>query len=343
MKWIKEEILLHWIFAWSVFDPNFAGGVTYQSCVAGCSCCVDKICGPAHGVPDACIYGCIDGHRGARCDDLCTHNCTSCSNDANTCETCYDGFYLGVNKDCQSECPVNCKNNVCDSLSGACDECMTNYYGESCDLTCPENCKDSQTNARRCVSASGACIFGCKDGFFGLRCNEECSSLCVDSVCTQEEGICVNGCTGPYYNPVCVSSSEKPQGEPDNTLAVVAIAVLATILAVASTALCMLVLKTIVEKLRSTDRQIDESMSQVQYEHSEVGEGAIQTENQTVVSEEDIIGYESLNRTQAQEHTYDTAKRNVTKSKYRSYNIHTKSMHFPIPTSESSLETYACK
>ncbi|XP_053389772.1 uncharacterized protein LOC128552742 [Mercenaria mercenaria] len=123
----------------------------------------------------------------------------------------------------------------------------------------------------------------------------------------RESGICVEGCTGSYNGPVCGLRSGKPQDASADTSTVAVIAVLATLLVVTSTALCMLMLKKLVKKIRSPDRQPEQSMVQIYLDNSMVEEQNIHNECHTAVSEEDNVAYESLDKTQAPEHTYDTA------------------------------------
>ncbi|KAH3720054.1 hypothetical protein DPMN_062946 [Dreissena polymorpha] len=45
-----------------------------------------------------------------------------------------------------------------------------------------------------CYWRNGACIDGCKQGFYGDVCNSTCSNGCFDRKCRQESGACAEGC-----------------------------------------------------------------------------------------------------------------------------------------------------
>ncbi|XP_053378666.1 uncharacterized protein LOC128548227 [Mercenaria mercenaria] len=109
-----------------------------------------------------------------------------------------------------------------------------------------------------------------------------------------------------------LSNSGKPEvPSDDNSKATTTIIVLATFLALTTTALCISILWIIVSKIRSTDRQTENSSFQIPLEHSLVVNQAPQNE----VSEADNSAYDILDRTQgAPEHTYDTASVSASES-----------------------------
>jgi hypothetical protein len=136
-----------------------------QSCVthdSSCSvCCASSECYVYENFPNACIDGCIHGHRGARCYELCGLTCKSCDKDISYCDSCFDGFYLGPKKDCKSECPSNCK--TCTSFTNCitCKEGFVKKKNGSIDCrysNCPENC---YCNVSTCVM--------CKNVFFSTQ------------------------------------------------------------------------------------------------------------------------------------------------------------------------------
>ncbi|XP_053379786.1 uncharacterized protein LOC123527678 [Mercenaria mercenaria] len=153
-------------------------------------------------------------------------------------------------------------------------------------------------------------MFGCKQGFFGVKCNETCSSLCIHTLCRQESGVCIKGCTGSKDDPVCLL--EKPQDESDNKSTTTTVIILAILLALFSTALCILLLKKIIKKMRFTVRQTEESVIRNPSQYS-------QNEEVIAVTEVDNVAYEILDTTQgAPEHTYDTASHSVQESSLNS-------------------------
>ncbi|XP_053378665.1 multiple epidermal growth factor-like domains protein 10 [Mercenaria mercenaria] len=168
----------------------FVFAVLNETCKTNeCSiCCVDKICAQGN-YPNDCTNGCIDGHRGARCYELCTYNCKSCKNNIDICESCYDGFYLGDRKDCASKCPPNCK--TCSS-NLHCNTCKAGFYDKggssTCDYSiCPTHCECDETN---CVA--------CKNGYYDIEnsCNKACPLNCLACSTFKQCSQCQNG----FYN-----------------------------------------------------------------------------------------------------------------------------------------------
>ncbi|XP_053391051.1 multiple epidermal growth factor-like domains protein 10 isoform X2 [Mercenaria mercenaria] len=348
--------ILSWILLCSRFQAS--GFVTDRECYDNCNCCKNNKCHSDYGWTNVCIDGCIDHHRGVRCYELCTYNCTTCNNNRDICTECFEGFYPGSNKDCTSKCPTNCKactsnimctackngyynkdgsttcpyalcpaNCVCSGIhcttckigfydignecskkcppncmsclsrenSGHCRDCMKNHYGPLCSKICSKNCNASQnSDSSYCASSDGACIYGCKIGFFGRTCNETCSCYCIDNVCKQDSGVCVKGCTGSYEDPACAFSFGKSD---DDSTATPTNIVLATLLALTTTALCILILWIIVRKTRSTDRQTGDSLCQIP-EHSLAMNQTSQNRSVVGLSEADNTAYEVLDRTE---------------------------------------------
>lgn len=169
-------------------------GDTDANCFDNCKCCIDEVCHTAFDWPNVCTLGCIDGHRSARCYELCLYeNCKSCGTGTSSkeCDACYDSFYLGANKDCIGKCPVNC--NSCTS-STICNECKEGYYNKEGSTTCeygicPLNCE--------CVADRRDCI-NCQPGYFDTRtfCTRSCPVNCVSCVSTELCSACKNG----FYN-----------------------------------------------------------------------------------------------------------------------------------------------
>ncbi|XP_060580607.1 variant-specific surface protein VSP4A1-like [Ruditapes philippinarum] len=147
---------------------NTTGGIDEQ-CLVDCACCIDRVCGPGHYFSNECYIGCIEGHRGARCSQLCSHNCTKCTSRADSCTACYDGYYPGSARDCTSKCLPGCK--TCTSET-TCTSCKEGYYNAAGQSYC--NC------AEHCYCENNQCI-SCKEGYYDTSnlCNSICPGNCV--------------------------------------------------------------------------------------------------------------------------------------------------------------------
>ncbi|XP_053379807.1 cell death abnormality protein 1-like isoform X1 [Mercenaria mercenaria] len=288
-------------------QPGFHGQNCYDSCSTHCN---NTTCDINTGV---CDYGCTDNYSG----DMCcvpSGNCVNCASKSE-CKRCKSGYFGHL---CNKSCPVRCLGS-CEISTGVCRDCTVNHFGPFCNRTCSENCIASRSaDTRDCASTDGACTFGCKDGFYGITCNKTCSNLCIGNICKQDSGICKEGCVSSKDYPVCVLDLEQSEvPSDDNSTATTTNIVLATLLALTTTALCISILWIIVSKIRSTDRQTGDSSLQIPLEHSLVVTQALQTE----VSEADHSAYEILDRTQgAHDHTYDTASASAPKSMVNSGN-----------------------
>ena len=105
--------------------------------------------------------GCMDFDQNCNCESCypgyfinnnghcfsCGSACYKCS-DLNTCNKCYNGFYLSEGK-CNS-CMSNCQ--ICSS-SSFCSKCENGYYySNSKCLKCDSNCETCQNQASMCLS-----------------------------------------------------------------------------------------------------------------------------------------------------------------------------------------------
>ena len=73
-------------------------------------------------------------------------------------------------------------------------ECNDGYYGDRCQNNCSSNCKSTT-----CNKTNGTCP-GCKDGFHGDMCNLTCISNCQK--CQQADGVCTK-CNDGFYGDRC--------------------------------------------------------------------------------------------------------------------------------------------
>ncbi|BFZ21501.1 hypothetical protein BsWGS_24541 [Bradybaena similaris] len=104
-------------------------------------------------------------------------------------------------------------------VSGGCNFIVSD---ELCNEMCSENCF-SPTNTIYCNSVTGACLLGCKTGFqgefcedecpagkFGANCNSSCSPNCMPagvegvSPCEPATGNCRKGCRAGFFGSSCL-------------------------------------------------------------------------------------------------------------------------------------------
>ncbi|XP_052763358.1 uncharacterized protein LOC128205624 isoform X2 [Mya arenaria] len=150
---------------------------------------------------------CIKGKYGSQCDLNCPLNCLSCDS-ATKCSSCKRGFN-GITCSVKLECPDNCYNDNCSSLS-ICGSCKNGYFGDYCNVSCSENCNNG------ICSQDGSCIEGCKEGFYGPRCEQ--NTCPVNCKCDQNNS-CI-GCKDNYFGPSCslTCSSCKDNQCPEHRL-----------------------------------------------------------------------------------------------------------------------------
>ncbi|XP_067653389.1 uncharacterized protein [Haliotis asinina] len=99
-----------------------------------------------------------------------THHCSDCDRETGDCITdCDTGYY---DRQCKSNCSVNCRNNTCVLSSNGNDNCtygcVPGYQGTGCNIPC-DNPEGGCT----------ACPGGCDGGYCQL--GSTCVSGCVDS------------------------------------------------------------------------------------------------------------------------------------------------------------------
>ncbi|XP_060556949.1 cell death abnormality protein 1-like [Ruditapes philippinarum] len=187
MKLRLKLILLVWCM-WLNVSNNLVEGEIDEQCRVDCACCIDRNCRRGQWFNDECFLGCIDGHRGARCYALCTHNCTKCPNHAAECTACYDGYYPGPARNCTPRCLPGCK--TCTSGT-TCTSCKDEYnndngYNNCSNRKCPKNCN----------CENGQCA-SCKDGYYDI--SNICYSLCPGNCATCSSNTYCGSCKEGYY------------------------------------------------------------------------------------------------------------------------------------------------
>ncbi|XP_052223932.1 uncharacterized protein LOC127839582 [Dreissena polymorpha] len=196
---------------------GFHGSLCNQTCPAMCNSCTS---------PWICT-ACNNGYTGVTCQISCPKNCLKCSNDGK-CETCKGGFS-------RPDTGCQCLDTLC--TSPECISCANSTYYKEGSTCCPCN---SKCKHNTCIS-SDHCIDGCKDGFFGVNCEFNCtqidimcsacsgnslvssfckscnygyfaytnrtcmtcSGLCVEGQCNSSNGLCEKGCKDGFWKPRC--------------------------------------------------------------------------------------------------------------------------------------------
>ena len=97
----------------------------------------------------------------------------------------------------QSTCPSQC--TTC-SDTGLCTSCQTGYYGTQCNQMCLNSCNGGCHQNGTCYQCSNANVYG-------LNCNIQCSSLCVNDTCDRWTGECPLQCSSRCE--VCDSNTGK--------------------------------------------------------------------------------------------------------------------------------------
>ncbi|XP_062609885.1 multiple epidermal growth factor-like domains protein 10 [Saccostrea cucullata] len=179
-------------------------GTYGAGCLKLCSgnCFENKTCNNVHG---ECMDGCREGFKGTLCNEKCKNGkfgimCKEeCSGNCLNNETCYhvdgqcihgcqtgfqgekcdgpcDSGYFG--EKCLQLCPVNCYDK-CNNVNGLC-KCKNGWIGRHCTEVCPrerygedckQNCSGNCINNDTCHNINGYCLWGCRDGFRGKRCD----------------------------------------------------------------------------------------------------------------------------------------------------------------------------
>ncbi|XP_053386937.1 uncharacterized protein LOC123541961 [Mercenaria mercenaria] len=145
-----------------------------------------------------CMNGCIEGYSGEGCLELCKqfdNKCEICTPDftasSGECLQCEQGYYPdAITRRC-TRCPGNCADDTCSSQNGTCKTgCKDGKWGIKCENNCKALCA-------RCNQIDGKCSV-CKGGKYMADCSKECSTSCNATngirLCALEDGSCLNEC-----------------------------------------------------------------------------------------------------------------------------------------------------
>ncbi|KAK3802316.1 hypothetical protein RRG08_007584 [Elysia crispata] len=93
--------------------------------------------------------------------------------------------------------------------------CANQTYGANCSKKCSTNCRGPNSD---CEDVNGFCIFGCDDGYQGVKCKQacdsnkfgaNCSKTCSErcggpkKTCNNVNGFCTSGCIDGYQGQRC--------------------------------------------------------------------------------------------------------------------------------------------
>ncbi|XP_062575161.1 multiple epidermal growth factor-like domains protein 10 isoform X6 [Saccostrea cucullata] len=163
-------------------NPGWRNDKCYEKCRDGtfgimckeeCSgnCLNNETC---YHVDGQCIHGCQTGFQGEKCDGPC------------------DSGYFG--EKCLQLCPVNCYDK-CNNVNGLC-KCKNGWIGRHCTEVCPrerygedckQNCSGNCINNDTCHNINGYCLWGCRDGFRGKRCDRQNELVGFARTCMDEK------------------------------------------------------------------------------------------------------------------------------------------------------------
>ncbi|WAR15931.1 hypothetical protein MAR_030525 [Mya arenaria] len=118
------------------------------------------------------------------------------------------GFYLCGGTRCDSNC-TDCDTS---ESSGSCRNCRDGFY--------PSH---SYCLGNECKRENGVCLNGCRDGYFGTICDQECSKRCRNNsgVICNIDGACLGGCVEGYFGKRCKSDGRYQQTEETNSGSVI--------------------------------------------------------------------------------------------------------------------------
>ena len=176
--------------------------------------CIDPNCQTCDIITGTCLE-CKPTYYGFDCSKMCSSFCAPvvgtgdvrCDRETGFCSAgqCQPGYYR---QDCNTSCNANCGTDFnvkrpCDILTGKCQyDCVTGWYGDTCDRQCSQQCAEGICN--RTGFCLGDLDRACKPGYYGGDCRLSCSEpqTCNDGRCHRFNGICA-ACDEPAKAPEC--------------------------------------------------------------------------------------------------------------------------------------------
>ncbi|CAC5376554.1 unnamed protein product [Mytilus coruscus] len=204
---LPTAIGVHAVFRYLTYVPAFnnavlgmeiceIGIVGCQSTQYGLHCnktCPSKCRGPCDLETGFCIFGCLGGWVGQKCEQACSF-----------------GYY---GSGCNEQCSVTCMNPRCSHINGECingcksgwkgfnctQECSNGYFGENCTEFCGGCLSNSCDPLDGLCKITTACRSGyvdgdycnqrCSNGYFGGNCTDYCWG-CLSNLCDPFDGLC---------------------------------------------------------------------------------------------------------------------------------------------------------
>ena len=125
----------------------------------------------------SCLYGCVQGRYGGKCEKECPDDCLVCHP--------YLGFCL----------LYDCNATLCNTTQFTNNSCTSGKYGEDCLQTCMPSCVTSTSpHDYVCEKFTGACVKPCRNGHYGSHCNLQCGDCTFSNgtltSCNRLTGIC---------------------------------------------------------------------------------------------------------------------------------------------------------
>ena len=185
-----------------------------RGCCPCSSNCLNSLC-----QNDGSCTECETGKHGTHCNEVCAYGCYNniCHRNG-TCVSCRYGRYGPT-------CNLFCSGtinycNVCfgqDRNDLACTRCydyMNRYAdGQQCKV-CSSNCKPRSRQS--CNTTNGACFGGCKDGWFGDKCETKCSVQNCENCSDTDPHECEE-CTAGFYLNANRACNECPSNCKEGT------------------------------------------------------------------------------------------------------------------------------
>ncbi|XP_060588800.1 receptor-type tyrosine-protein phosphatase kappa-like [Ruditapes philippinarum] len=140
-----------------------------KTCGSHTSLCY-KECSTSCDSSGICQGECNEGWTGEKCSKQCNSKCFKCSKDnGNSCLLCKGNVYsTDCSLACNPACIVQSGKHTCEHASGYClNGCNQSFWGDTCDKPCPGGCKDL-----KCDRNNGTCTDGCKDKLTGDNCTQ---------------------------------------------------------------------------------------------------------------------------------------------------------------------------
>ncbi|XP_029345769.1 angiopoietin-1 receptor-like [Acyrthosiphon pisum] len=119
--------------------------------------------------------------------------------------SCLNGGYI-IKKSLKCICPPGFKGQFCET------GCGVNSYGSDCKGVCSIQSDKMCRGMFMCTSYGCTCPTGltgpscnedCTMGTYGADCKQTCSKHCLNNMCDQYTGVCLNGCSVGYILPYC--------------------------------------------------------------------------------------------------------------------------------------------